>query len=70
MDRYQIYMIKYIYIYIYIYIYSKKYQCIYIYLNKCQLPMCYLKCMDKKEHSNLFKITNISLLFGSFIDVK
>ena len=33
-----------------------------IYLNKCQLPMCYLKYMEKHKTHTLFKSTNISLL--------
>ena len=40
-----------------------------MYINKCQLSMCYIKYMGKKTH-NLLKIANISLLFRSFMNVK
>ena len=69
MDRSEIYAIIYIYymyiLYIYIYIY------IYIYLFK-QMPTfnVLFKIYGEKATHNLFKITNISLLFGSFINVK
>ena len=39
----------------------------YMCLNKCQLQMCDLKYMDKNNTHNLFKSTNISLLFRNFI---
>ena len=53
----------YIYICIYIYVYICIYICIYIYI------YIYTYIWIKKTH-NLLKITNISLLFRSFINVK
>ena len=43
--------------------------CVCVSIKKRQLSMCYLKYMEKKTH-NVLKITNISLLFRSFINKK
>ena len=62
------YIYIYIYIYIYVYIYNiyniHTIYIIYIYLNKCQFQCVILNIWIK----NFIEVTNISLLFKSFIN--
>ena len=59
---YIVYIIYNIYMFIYIYIY--------IYISKCLQTFNVLRKKYVEKKHNLFKSTNISLLFRSFINVK